>query len=51
MTGKTLVEARFRWAKKHSGTLEAEYDSYFAEPKPYSLEVRPDRKYTEYTLK
>lgn len=51
MTRKALVEARFRWAKQHSETLEAEYNSYFAEPKPYTLEVQPDRKYTEYTFR
>lgn len=51
MTGKDMVEARFRWAKQHSETLEAEYASYFTEPKPYGLVVQHDRKYTEYTFR
>ena len=46
-----MVEARFRWAKQHSETLEAEYESYFTEPKPYRLVVQPDRKFTEYTFR
>lgn len=50
MTESELVEARFRWAKKHLKTFEREVRA-FLRRQPYRLEVQPNRERTEYVFR